>query len=136
MAIDSLTAKLVVVESPLSGDFARNVLYAKFCMLDCFHRNEFPYASHLLYTQILNDQIPEHRAAGMQAGFRWAELAEMRVFYIDLGMSQGMIEGMLAAQQCGQVIRLRKLEKDLFEAFKRDSEIVATPGMEVLYNEK
>jgi hypothetical protein len=40
---------LVVVESPYAGDVERNVKYAKACMLDCLHRGEAPFASHLLY---------------------------------------------------------------------------------------
>jgi len=134
MNIEVSKLRLVVVESPLSGDFERNVLYAKFCMLDCFQRNEAPFASHLLYTQVLDDRIESHRFAGMHAGFKWAEQADLRVFYVDLGMSQGMIDGIIAAQAVGQETRIRKLDKQLFDAFERDAEIMATPGLETKKN--
>ena len=52
---------LVILESPYKGndwkDTEENLKYAKRCMKDCFNRGEYPFASHLLYTQegILND---------------------------------------------------------------------------------
>lgn len=73
----------VIVESPLSGDFARNQRYARWCMLDCLKRGEAPFASHLLYTQCLDDRKPKQRELGIVAGFAWGEDAE-HVFYVDL----------------------------------------------------
>ena len=54
---------------------------------------EAPYASHLLYTQMLDDEDAGHRRLGMEAGFAWGEVGELRRFCIDLGMSSGMEEG-------------------------------------------
>jgi hypothetical protein len=60
----------VVIESPLSGDFEKNVKYAKLCMYDSLvNHNEAPFASHLLYTQCLDDEVAEQRKLGMEAGF-------------------------------------------------------------------
>lgn len=40
----------VVIESPYAGGMAtraRNVLYARACVIDCLSRGDSPYASHL-----------------------------------------------------------------------------------------
>lgn len=86
--------KLVVIESPLAGNFERNIRYARLCMLDCFFRKEAAIASHLLYPQILNDEVPALRTLGIEAGLLWAMKAELAVFYLDL---RGFSEGMTAA---------------------------------------
>lgn len=80
----------VVVESPYAGDVERNVKYARLCMLDCLQRGEAPYASHLLYTQCLDDDTPDERTLGILAGFAWGAKADLHAFYVDLGVSDGM----------------------------------------------
>lgn len=92
--------KLVIIESPYAGDAERNMAYARACMADSLARGEAPYASHLLYTQpgILDDTIPGERTRGILAGFAWASRCDLRVFYKDLGMSEGMEQGLLHAE--------------------------------------
>ena len=82
----------VILESPYAGDVERNIKYARDCVRDSLQRGEAPIASHLLYTQegILNDDIPEERMMGMDAGLAWKEVAVKHVFYIDYGYSRGM----------------------------------------------
>lgn len=105
-------AKLVYLESPFAGDVETNLEYARACMSDCIKRGESPLASHLLYTQpgILDDDIPEERVRGIQAGFDWAGHADLIVFYIDLGMSSGMKGGVKRANEAGQPVEYRSLE--------------------------
>lgn len=106
--------ELIVIESPLSGDFKRNIRYARLCALDCLiNHNEAPYASHLIYTQCLDDEIPEQRKLGMEAGFLWALVATKRVVYQDLGVSGGMKLGVEKGQENGQTIEYRSLPKNL-----------------------
>lgn len=83
---------LVILESPYAGDIERNVKYARMCVRDSLSRGEAPIASHLLYTQegILNDDLPEERQLGIDAGLAWKEVATKHVFYIDYGYSRGM----------------------------------------------
>jgi hypothetical protein len=120
--------RLVVIESPLSGDFERNVRYAKWCMLDSLRRGEYPFASHLLYTQCLDDEDPEHRKLGMEAGFEWAQLAEVRAIYRDLGVSGGMMMGIGLGIDMGQEIDDRSLPAEMWEAFLRGEEPNKTKG--------
>ena len=83
----------VVIESPYAGDIERNVKYARECMADCLKRGEAPIASHLLYTQegVLDDNKPEEHKLGVESGLLWAKEADMAVFYIDHGISLGML---------------------------------------------
>lgn len=104
---------LVSIESPYAGDIETNIRYARACMSDCLKRGEAPIASHLLYTQegILDDDIPEERKLGIQAGFEWNQMAEKTVVYTDLGMTKGMQDGIDEANLRGRPIEFRELDE-------------------------
>jgi hypothetical protein len=120
--------KRIIIESPLSGDFARNIRYARLCCLDSLQRGEAPFASHLLYTQMLDDRIHGHRRLGMEAGFCWGEVGDLRVFYTDLGVSGGMAEAEVLAVKAGQPTERRTLPDELMN--RLDDDIVATPDID------
>lgn len=101
--------KKVILESPFAGDVARNIEYARQCMLDCLMRNESPIVSHLLYTQVLDDKIPEDRRLGIDAGLAWIDSADKHVFYIDYGYSNGMNYAKEYAIKNGIVIEERMI---------------------------
>lgn len=86
--------------------------YARAAMRDCLLRGEAPYASHLLYTQpgVLNDDDPEERAQGIEAGLEWGFAADKTVVYTDLGISEGMQQGIDRAKAERRTIEYRKLE--------------------------
>jgi hypothetical protein len=109
--------KLVVIESPYAGDVEANMAYARECVLDCLRRNEAPYASHLFYTQVLDDTKPEERARGMEAGFRWGEKADLVAVYTDRGVSRGMEEGIRQAKLRGTPIDFRTLPRGMKRHF-------------------
>lgn len=102
--------QLVIIESPYAGDVERNVRYARACLLDSLRRGEAPLASHLLYTQVLDDNEPALRQQGMHAGFRWGQFADLVAVYTDLGISSGMKAGITRAENLGQEIEYRILE--------------------------
>ena len=83
---------LVVIESPYAGDVEKNLRYARVCMADSILRGEAPIASHLLYTQILDDKSPHQRKFGIAVGLEWLRVADKHVFYTDHGWSKGMLE--------------------------------------------
>jgi len=87
--------RLVVIESPFAGDVESNVRYARACMADAFKRGECPFASHLLYPGTLDDDVPEQRKLGIEAGFAWAVLSDVRAVYYDRGISTGMCHGII-----------------------------------------
>jgi hypothetical protein len=82
--------KIVVIISPYSGDVEANVAYARACLFDSVMQDEAPFASHLLYTQVLNDHEPEHRSRGMAAGRQIMRRADLAAVYMDRGKSEGM----------------------------------------------
>lgn len=103
--------RLVILESPYSGDVDANVAYARRCLHDCLARGEAPIASHLLFTQpgVLDDTIPEERAAGIAAGLAWVKVADATVVYTDRGVSKGMQHGIVAAQLAGKPVEYRTI---------------------------
>lgn len=103
--------KRVIIESPYAGEIDRNVEYARICMLDSVSRGEAPIASHLIYTQpgILKDEIPEERKTGIECGFAWWNVADVIVFYEDLGWSKGMLAAKERAETQGRNYHVRRL---------------------------
>lgn len=105
--------KLVIIESPFHAPTILgrwlNKRYARRCMADCLSKNEAPFASHLLYTQVLNDLHPSERALGIHAGLAWGVAAEKTVVYVDYGYSNGMKQGIAAAKKNSRPIEYRSL---------------------------
>jgi len=99
----------VILESPFAGDTKKNTEYARKCMADCFKRGEYPFVSHLLYTQCLDDTILKEREIGIEAGLEWGKSAEKTVVYTDLGISKGMEYGIKSAKKAKRKIEYRKL---------------------------
>lgn len=101
--------RLVIIESPYAGEVDDNVKYAGQCLIDCIKRGEAPIASHLLFPGRLDDNVPEQRAQGMEAGLEWYRVAEASVVYIDRGISSGMTIGIMRAMANGVTVEMRKL---------------------------
>ncbi len=103
--------KKVILESPFAGDVEGNVNYARGCLRDCLLRNEAPIASHLLYTQpgVLDDNNPDERKLGIEAGLLWGSGAEKSVVYLDRGISSGMKWGIERAGKEGRPVEYRTL---------------------------
>lgn len=116
----------VLVESPFAGNEefteAENIAYARKCCNDCLLKNEAPYASHLFYTQegLLNDDVPEERELGINAGLLWGEVSDKSVVYVDRGISQGMKYGIENAIKHKRLIEVRTIEGN--EALKLKTE--------------
>lgn len=119
-ADDETKRRLVVIESPYAADHVNKTgvsdheRYGRRAMADSIARDEAPYASHLLYTQdgVLNDRYEDERQCGIRSGFAWGEKADLRVFYIDYGMSDGMCAGMQEAFRLRQPIEFRRIGRN------------------------
>lgn len=98
---------IVIVESPFAGDMEANKQYAIKACADCFRRGEIPFASHLLYPQILDELKPEEREQGIRAGYQFWSLAGKIVFYMDRGESPGMYRALLLARAEGRDYEMR-----------------------------
>lgn len=101
--------KLVVIESPYAGAIELNLAYLDACIRDCIARGESPYASHKMLTTALDDNDPRERALGISAGLAWRKRADMRVFYVDRGISRGMHVAMQLYEQDGLPFEMRRL---------------------------
>ncbi len=101
--------KLIILESPYAGNITANLAYARAAMLDSLNRQEAPFASHLLYTQFLDDNDPRQRALGISAGQAWLLKAEAVAVYTDLGISPGMKIGIHLAELLTRPIHYRRI---------------------------
>ena len=101
---------LVIIESPYMGNVKSNVAYARKCMSDSLLRGESPFASHLLYTQILDDNKDIERLTGMSRAFNWYRHADLMAVYTDKGISNGMKMGMEVAEKLGIEMVYRTLD--------------------------
>jgi len=115
----------VIIESPFAGDVEFNIKYARKCLRDSLLRGESPIASHLLYTQegVLDDNIPEERKMGIDAGLDWREASEATIVYADYGISRGMRYGVDDAIQSGREVEYRYIVK-MFEKYEHHGEDV------------
>ena len=106
--------RLVVLESPFAGDVAGNIEYARRCVHDCLMRGDSPIASHLLYTQegVLDDNVPEQRQLGIDAGLAWVRVSEATVVYVDRGLTRGMAYGVHSALAAGRTVEFRSLSSE------------------------
>lgn len=107
----------VILESPCAGSkedgtWDRNIAYARACLLDSLSRGERPLASHLLYTQVLDDDDPEQRKLGIAAGLAWLGATDAIVVYTNLGTSTGMKEAVSWAGAYGVKVEYRTLNGD------------------------
>ena len=86
-----------------------NIKYALTCARWCSDRGLAPFASHLFYTQYLDDTNPQDRKLGIESGFAWAQVAGRRLFFVDRGFSSGMVWGYKNAEELNQMTQVIKL---------------------------
>lgn len=106
---------LVIIESPFAGDVETHIAYAKRAVRDCLLRGEAPIASHLLFTQpgLLDDNVPEQRRAGIEAGWAWYGVAGVScAVYADYGTSRGMAGGIDVAIALGRAVWVRRIGRN------------------------
>lgn len=134
-----MSNKIVLIESPYSGDIPRNIAYAQRCMYDSRMRGEITLATHLLWTQ--HHLAPQHfvsdydekyevpncgRDVSLQQICALREMIQREggkvVFYIDYGYSSGMTHGLEHCKRNNipyEERRLNKLDKDIENASAR-----------------
>jgi hypothetical protein len=109
----------VFLESPYAGDVEWSTAYARDCMLHSIMLGEAPFASHILYAQMLDDTNPLDRAAGLTCARAWREKAERVAVYTDYGISSGMQAGIDHASSLGKPIEFREVYSDLRDELER-----------------
>ncbi|MEK7322596.1 MAG: hypothetical protein AABZ84_05910 [Pseudomonadota bacterium] len=98
-------------------------------MRDCFCRGETPFSS-LLYALVgcLDDDIPDEREIGLEAGFVWGALAEACVVYTNLGVTAGMKQGIERANASNQTVEYRQLDEEQWPAAPEPRCVPMAPG--------
>lgn len=103
----------VILESPFAARTALgrwlNRSYARRALRDACMRGEAPMASHLLYTQALDDDDPEERRIGIECGLAWGPVADATVAYYDRGVSRGMRLGIDRARAESRDVEFRSI---------------------------
>lgn len=88
--------KRLIVESPYAGDVERNTEFARnVCEFAAREHGYAPFASHLFYTQFLDDGDPDDRDLGIEAGLAWATRADL--VWICLRPGEDLSDGMCRA---------------------------------------
>lgn len=107
--------RLVIIESPYSGDIEANVAYARRALHDSISRGEAPLASHLLYTQpgVLIDKSKWERHHGMVMGWEWIRHADRVALYCDRGISTGMLAGLKCTLDLNRPYVFRWLDDEI-----------------------
>lgn len=129
-----MTRERVVVESPLAGDVARNMRYAAWCCRVLVDDGKSPLASHFLCPWFLDDAVPTERTIGIDCPWVWQPDVE-HVFFIDHGVSRGMIAAMSRCTTEGIPLNFTKLITDYpgaWDEFNRGAWPPHTKGFEVV----
>lgn len=110
-----------VIESPFGTrpdgtrctplEIARNERYLDRCIRDSIDRGEAPYASHGFFTKPgrLDDNKPEQRRQGIEAGLEWGAVAQRCAVYDDHDVTAGMAEGIARHRARGLEIEYRRI---------------------------
>jgi hypothetical protein len=80
----------------MAASVAAHKEYLRKVLSDAFQRGEAPFASHFFYTPVLDDNDPAQRSLGLLAGSTWGAMSDVQAFYLDMGLSEGMIAGFRA----------------------------------------
>ena len=99
---------IVVVESPFSArgrdEQEKFRWYLNECMRALLLRGYSPMASHRLYTEPLDDRVPDERKLGIEAGLAFYEVATHCVVCGAFGRSTGMVKGIEHAKSKGVTV--------------------------------
>ena len=105
---------LVVIESPFAAPEERgriaNRTYAGEALYHSIENGEAPFAGHLLYTQVLDDFIPEERALGIALHIEYLRRCDLVAVYTDRGISPGMRDAIEIANRLGKPVTYRVLK--------------------------
>ena len=92
--------KLVYVCSPYRGNIEHNTARARRYCRFAITQKAVPIAPHILFTQFLDDDIPEERQIGLQQGLELLKHCD-EIWVFGERISEGMQGEIAAAQQLG-----------------------------------
>lgn len=96
--------KVIYVASPLRGDYEKNMEKARRYCKVVIDKGHIPYAPHLLFTQFMDDTIPEERKAGMAMGIEMLKKCD-ELWAFGKTISEGMAAEIELANNTGITVR-------------------------------
>ena len=106
----------VSIESPFRAPTLEqgllHIAYARRAFRHSLARGEAPFASHLFYTTILDDEVPAERELGLVVSDKWRSQAHLLAFYVDFGISPGMKHAEALAQRYSIPTAYRTIGKE------------------------
>jgi hypothetical protein len=102
--------KLVYICSPFAGDIKGNVQFARAACLYAANQGYAPVAVHLLYPQILDDNIPTQREIGIRMGL-WVLASCDELWICGSRISHGMSCEITEAERIGIPVRSLSAEQ-------------------------
>lgn len=104
--------KLVYICSPYAGDIESNVRFAKAACRYTMEQGCAPVAVHLMYPQILDDNIPAQRETGIRMGLRVLASCD-ELWICGSRISHGMNCEIVEAERLG--IPIRNISAELIQ---------------------
>ncbi|MCE9635786.1 MAG: DUF4406 domain-containing protein [Planctomycetes bacterium] len=95
--------KRIFVCSPYRGDVAANVEIARAACREVLRAGDAPLVPHLLYPDVLDDDVPAERSLGIEAGRCWLAMAN-EVLVVG-PITAGMREEIATAEALGIPVR-------------------------------
>ncbi|MBE8232530.1 MAG: hypothetical protein HAW67_02255 [Endozoicomonadaceae bacterium] len=80
----------VIVESPFKGGIHQNVTYCYKKIVQMMRKGYLPFASHLMYTQFLDDRCIQERSLGIDTGLKLYPVCHEGIFLLERGFTDGM----------------------------------------------
>lgn len=105
--------KLVYIASPLSGDVEANLGFARQACLNAMAQGATPFAPHLLYPQMLDDNDPAQRELGMRMGNQMLGLCDELWLCGDV-ISPGMARERELAEELDIPVQIVSTEEILY----------------------
>lgn len=106
----------VFIGSPFSAqnedEKLRNEQYVRDIFRYCVENDTIPFIPHALYPQFLDDGEIEDRALGMNMGLNIGREIGEAWFFVDYGVSNGMLEEINYFNESGVTVKLFKIYED------------------------
>jgi hypothetical protein len=93
--------KRIFICSPYRGDVEKNKMVAKALCLRAIATGASPYAPHLYLPEVLDDNVPHERKAGIDVGLSFLRLCDEMWIYPHNGITEGMRKEIAMAGQTG-----------------------------------
>lgn len=110
----------IYICSPLKGNIERNIQRAIGCSRFVYSKGGIPLAPHAIFTQFLDDNIPEERNAGIDMGIQLLLKCD-ELWAFGEKISEGMAAEMAAAKTLGLKVKRFNDRCELLEVVEGES---------------